>query len=347
VTGFVARGAGRSETGRVREVNEDRLMLLDDAGRGAALYSVADGLGGHVGGSIASELAVSTLATEVPALLAQGSPPREALAAALRRANAIIRARAATLDLAGMATTCTALLVAGGEGIVAHVGDTRAYLLRGREMHQLTTDHSLVSELVRQGGLAPSRADAHAQRHVLTRALGSDSAEIDLVTEPLRAGDVLVLTSDGLHTAVSAEEIGALVQATPDADEACRALLGLANARGGFDNASVVVVRLTPRWVMRAFRLLAPAVLAALLLGGWGAYRLENTYFLGVRGDRVAVMQGVPARVLGVPLFSVVRVTPISVDQVAPAYRSRLDRGLRARSATEAESMLHDLVSRP
>ncbi|HLJ59327.1 MAG TPA: Stp1/IreP family PP2C-type Ser/Thr phosphatase [bacterium] len=346
--GLVATGTGCSEAGRVREVNEDRILLLDRAGRGAGLYAVADGLGGHAAGNVASALATDVLRAQVPALIASRVPPSQALVRALRQANDEILARADAPERSGMATTCTALVVSEQEGVIAHVGDSRAHLIRGREVRQLTTDHSLVQELVRRGDLAPDDVGAHSQRHVLTRALGiGPDAQIDVLSVPLRGGDVLVLTSDGLHDAVPPEEIAAVVRGTPDVEEACRTLVSLANARGGLDNASVVVVRVRPRWAVQLTRAVAPVVLAMFLAAGVAVYHLEHSYFLGVRGDRVAVMRGVPARVLGVPLFSVVRATPVPVAEIAPAYRGTVLQGIPVRTPEDAETLLADLVRRP
>ncbi|HEV2356150.1 MAG TPA: PP2C family serine/threonine-protein phosphatase [bacterium] len=346
--GFAARGAGVSEIGRVRETNQDRILLRDRLVGGTALYAVADGLGGHAAGGEASAVAVESLVREVPALLERGLAPSEALALAVRRANADINAQAASPERAGMATTCTAMLVAGPAAILAHVGDSRAYLLRGAEIRQLTTDHSVVAELVRHGTLSPAAAGGHAQRHVLTRALGTEpDVQVDVLAVPLRARDTLLLASDGLHTAVPTDEMAAVIRTTRDAGEACRVLVGLANARGGTDNASAVIVRVRPRWMDRVARVLAAAALAAFIAGGAGAYRLEHAYFLGVTGGRVAVMRGMPARLLGVPLFSVVRVTPVAVGQIAPAYRPRLLQGIPARDPGDAEALLQDLLHRP
>jgi len=348
VRGLAARGAACSEAGRVREANEDRVLVLDHPGRGAALYAVADGLGGHAAGGIASALCVQVLRARVPALLAARVPPRQALVRALREANDEIRERATAPDLAGMATTCTAVLCVGAEGVVAHVGDSRAYLLRGREMQQLTTDHSLVQQLVRHGGVAPQDAVAHAQRHVLTRALGIEpDVQLDVLSVPLRSGDVFCLTTDGLSGAVPAAEVAAVIRGSQDAEAACERLVGLANTRGGLDNASAVVVRVRSRWAAALARVAAPAAIAAFLAAGVGAYQLEHSYFLGVRDGRVAVMRGVPARVLGVPLFSLVRATPVAVGQVAPAYRASLAQGIPVRSPDDAQSLLDDLVRRP
>jgi len=343
---LVAHAAGRSDRGRVREVNEDRVLLLDAVGHGAALYAVADGLGGHAGGDVASTLAVETLETQVRLLLGQHISPAEALVEAFRRANAAIYAGAQGPDRPGMATTCTAVLLQRGEVIVAHVGDSRAYLLRGPQTRQLTIDHSLAGELARHGELADGDVRNHAQRHVLTRALGTArEVEIDSAPEPLRPGDVLVLTTDGLHNAVPPAEIGRVVRTARDLDEACRVLVGLANARGGVDNASAVLVRVSAGWPGRALRALAPLALAAFVAGGLAAYRLEHAYFLGIRGDHVAVMRGVPGRLLGVPLSGVMKITPVPLTQIPPAYRGWLSRGIPTPSPEAAESMLHGLLS--
>src|ERR1700730_1483889 len=158
-----------------------------------------------------------------------------------------------------MATTCTVVLVHGGAAIVAHVGDSRAYLLRGQETRKLTIDRTLASELARHGELAEVDVRTHAQRHVLTRALGTArDVEIDSSAERLRPGDVLVLATDGVHNAVPPGEIGHVVRTARDLDEVCGALVGLANARGGVDNASAIVVRVSARWPARALRILAP-----------------------------------------------------------------------------------------
>ena len=344
----VAQAAARSDAGRVREENEDRVLLLDDVSARASLYAIADGLGGHVGGGVASRLAVDTLGPEVRSSLQQGVAPREALVGSFRRANAAIRNGARDTGRAGMATTCTAVLLHRGVALLAHVGDSRAYLLRGQTTTQLTNDHSLVGELARHGALTQGEVEHHAQRHVLTRALGiADEVDIDSAVEPLHAGDVLVLTTDGLHNAVGVDELAGVVREAADLDEACRTLVGLANARGGMDNATVIVIRIVSRWPRRAVRVVGPLVLAAFVAGGVAAYRVEHAYFLGVVGGRVAVMRGVPGQVLGLPLSGVIKVTGIPVTQVAPGQRGRLLRGIPTASPEAAEGLLSGLLARP
>jgi protein phosphatase len=247
-----------------------------------------------------------------------------------------------------MATTCTAALIAGQAAVLAHVGDSRAYLLRGAEVRQLTVDHSVVAEMVRHGTLSAAAAGGHAQRHVLTRALGTASdVQIDVLAVPLRPRDTLLLASDGVHSAMTPEEMADIVRATRDAGEACRMLVGLANARGGTDNVSVVLVRVRPKWLDRIGRAFTAAALAAFIAAGVGTYRLEHAYFLGVSGDRVAVMRGMPARILGMPLFTVVQMTDVTIGQIAPAYRLQLLQGIPARDPADAQALLEDLVHRP
>jgi protein phosphatase len=348
MSGFVAQGTAVSDAGRVRGTNEDRVLLLDRAGPGASLYAVADGLGGHPQGYVASDLAVATLREEVPGLLAEGLPPREALARAFQRAHRAIRSRSRGQGPLAMATTCTAVLVAGREAVIGHVGDTRAYVIRGGKIRQLTTDHSLVAELQKRGAVDPSDARTHAQRHVLTRALGiGDEAPCDLLAVPLRSGDRLLLVSDGIHAAVGPGEVLTALRRARDDEEACRLLVGLANARGGLDNASAVLVRVRPRWQDTAARVAAPVAVALFLAAGGLTYRLEHSYFLGVSRGRVAVLRGIPARPLGVPLYAVVRSTSLSPDDIPPAYRGRVLQGIPAESPEDALTRLRGLLSRP
>lgn len=344
----IAQAAARTDPGRVRESNEDRALLLDDVSDQTSLYAIADGLGGHPGGDVASRVAVDTLGSQVRSFLQRGVSPREALVWAFRQANTAIRDGVRDGGRAGMATTCTAVLLHRGVALVAHVGDSRAYLLRGENATQLTQDHSLAGELARQGALAQGEVEGHPQRHVLTRALGIDAeVDVDSAMEPLHPGDLLVLTTDGLHNAVSAEELARVVRTAPSLEEACQALVGLANARGGMDNATVIVIRIASAWPRRAVRVVAPLVLAAFVAAGIAAYRLEHAYFLGVVGDRVAVMRGIPGRLLGVPLSGVIKVTEIPVTQVAPDHRGRLLRGIPTASPEAAEGLLPGLLARP
>jgi serine/threonine protein phosphatase PrpC len=227
--------AGATDRGRVRPTNEDAFAVAPP------LYVVADGMGGHRGGEVAARLAVTTIALRAPELAAADG---DALAASLREANRIILDAAGEDDaLRGMATTCTAALVRGRVARIAHVGDSRAYLSRAGTLTQLTADHSVVAELVREGYLSPEEAAHHPRRNVILRALGHvPDLDVDTVEAVLDAGDRLLLCSDGLTNELDDGEIADVLGADADAQGTAERLVGLANAAGGADNVTVIVI---------------------------------------------------------------------------------------------------------
>jgi len=243
----------RTDKGCVREINEDsgRFVRPSDPAllkRKGALLVVADGMGGHSAGEVASQMAVelvSRLYYEAPGDDAQG-----ALAAAVEEANRrIYAASQSDENKRGMGTTCTALALRGGAAFAAHVGDSRLYLLRDGGVYQLSEDHSHVMELVRHGLLTKEEARTHEDKNVILRALGTTPDVEAAVVKPLevRAGDFFLLCSDGLHDLVADAEIGATVAGAEDVHAACEQLIALAKERGGHDNITVGLVRLVPQ----------------------------------------------------------------------------------------------------
>jgi len=235
------RAAARTDVGRRRPGNEDCFAVAPELG----LYLVADGMGGHSGGRLASQLAAQAAVTALRALEGATATLTDKLRYAVAAANREIFATAQKkTELAGMGTTLVALL-AGGERIaLAHVGDSRAYLVRSGRIRQLTDDHSLVAELVRRREISPRAAREHPHRHVLTRALGvRRQGEADLAERTPAPGDVFVLCSDGLTTHVGDDEITKVVCDETDLEAVCDRLIELANSRGGEDNITVVLVR--------------------------------------------------------------------------------------------------------
>jgi PPM family protein phosphatase len=226
-----------TDVGQVRSGNEDSYLC------GRTVFAVADGLGGHQGGEVASAAAVEPLAALDGREFAEPGEAAQALAAAIREANSAILDRASgDPGLWGMGTTVTAAAVAGDRYLqLVHVGDSRAYLLRDGTLDQLTTDHTVVGELVRRGRLTPEQAAVHPERSILTRAVGLDPRVLVDTPDPLelRPGDQVLLCSDGLTEAVPDSRIAELLAAGGDA---CRALIDAANAAGGPDNISVVLV---------------------------------------------------------------------------------------------------------
>jgi len=214
------------------------------------LFLVADGMGAHAAGELASKLAAGVVPLTYHKLLDRSAP--EALRAAIQDANSQIHSRGqASEDFKGMGTTVDALVILPQGALVAHVGDSRAYRLRGSKLEQLTFDHSLAWELQRAGRGAPGQGAPNVPKNIITRSLGpKPSVEIDLEGPlPIQVGDTFLLCSDGLSGQVSDEELGTILQCLPPA-EAIRVLVDLANLRGGPDNITVIIARVTGPQVM-------------------------------------------------------------------------------------------------
>jgi serine/threonine protein phosphatase PrpC len=226
----LGRTAALTDTGRKRRHNED-VYVVDPP-----IFAIADGMGGANAGEVAAALAAD-------ALRGEGGSGEDAVVDLIQEANRRVYQRA-TEDAAasGMGTTMTVALLENGRVRIGHVGDSRAYLLRGGELSQLTDDHSLVGELVRSGRLTPEDAESHPQRSVITRALGTDpDVDVDTVTVETRAGDLFLLCSDGLYSMVGNDRIQELVERNRgDLDAAAKALVAAANKGGGDDNITVV-----------------------------------------------------------------------------------------------------------
>jgi PPM family protein phosphatase len=242
--------ANLTDLGIRREQNEDYLLYIEPesdeefAAKGRLLL-VADGMGGHNGGEVASGIAAAALREAF--LNANGEEPRTILVKGFSQAQQEILARGTeTGKLNGMGTTCTAVILRNGELSFGHIGDSRLYLLRGGVLTQLTEDHTLVHRLVKYGALSKDEAANHNQRNVLTSALGMQSetvaADFSDKPLPLKPKDTLIISSDGLHGLIQNHEIEGIVGGNSP-DEACRALVNLAIERGGPDNITVQILR--------------------------------------------------------------------------------------------------------
>jgi PPM family protein phosphatase len=244
-----------SHPGLRREENEDAYSVRDDIG----FYMVADGMGGHAAGEIASKIAVETISSFVndtkdadvnrtwpfpydTALTLDGNRLKSAFRLANRKLATAMDANEA---LRGMATTAAAVLFGNGAPVVAHVGDSRIYLWREGALKQITQDHSWVSEQVRAGVLSETDARRHPWRNVVTRALaGGDDPDVDVAEIEIRPRDRVVLCSDGLHGVVSPDRFTAILAGEPPLDAACRTLVDAANEAGGPDNITVAILQI-------------------------------------------------------------------------------------------------------
>ena len=361
----IVDSAGVSQTGNVRRSNEDAYLMR------SPLFMVADGMGGAQAGEIASRMCAQAFA-EVDLIR---TSPAEALRDTIRTANGRILERSRSdPEAAGMGTTVTAALM-DDEGTItfAHVGDSRAYLLRDASLQRLSDDHSLVGELVRKGELSEIEAEHHPQRSVITRALGTDdSVEVDTFPVPAKDGDVILLCSDGLNTMVPEATIADILASAEPAATIARDLVRAALQGGGEDNVTAIVFRVgevaepEPEPSSReAAPILPPALddedddgrgprlrtVVAVIGAGMLALALAAATLVGLRGShfigadtgtgRVAVYQGVPFDLpFGVHLYHVVYESTVSYASLSARQRQTLfDHTLRSESG--ALSKLH------
>ena len=234
----------QTSQGRVRTSNEDSFVVNPETG----LFLVADGMGGHAAGEIASQLAASTVNEWVTAHDDAMEKPADMLRQAALAANSrVFEAQRRDQALAGMGSTLTTLLVRDGNVFIAHVGDSRAYRLRENRLEQMTRDHSLVWHLYENGVLRKSDLATHPQKNLITRSIGSHAeVEIDVEAGEGCAGDVYLLCSDGLTDGVSDERIRESLSAAHSPQEMANLLVDAANLAGGSDNITVIVVLLKP-----------------------------------------------------------------------------------------------------
>jgi protein phosphatase len=242
--------ANMSDVGCVRSVNEDYFAYIEpedqqEFDRRGRLLMIADGMGGHQGGQVASGLAVDAVRDRF--LQAESDDACAVLIESFQEAHRVIlEASHDSRDLSGMGTTCCAAILKHGQLVYGSIGDSRLYLIRDGNVQPLTKDHTLVNALIKEGVLSAEEARTHEQRNVLTAALGSESSpiagEFAGAPIPLRPGDTLLMCSDGLHGQVTDQEMGSAVDSQPLSD-ACRGLVELAKQRGGPDNITLQLLR--------------------------------------------------------------------------------------------------------
>ncbi|MHB1406087.1 MAG: Stp1/IreP family PP2C-type Ser/Thr phosphatase [Desulfitobacteriaceae bacterium] len=224
-----------SETGYVRKNNEDAYLALSEYG----LYAVADGMGGHLAGEVAARTALKELERMAPELAGLGEEEAEPwIKSALIRANEVVYESSSRLpETEGMGTTLTVLFVRDSFAVIAHVGDSRAYLWRSEELKRLTDDHSLVGELVRLGQISAEEAEKHPRRHVLIRAIGAaEDIQVDCLSLETKPNDVFLLCTDGFSSVLAEEEIGQEFVEESSWEEHLENLRQLVLERGAPDN---------------------------------------------------------------------------------------------------------------
>jgi len=372
----IVDSAGVTQTGNVRRSNEDSYLMR------SPLFMVADGMGGAQAGEIASRMCAEAFAQAD--LI--GPAPTDVLRSTIRLANSRILERSRSdPDAAGMGTTVTAAFMdESGTIAFAHVGDSRAYLLRDGSLQRLSDDHSLVGELVRKGELSETDAEHHPQRSVITRALGTDeSVEVDTFEVRAQDGDVFLLCSDGLNTMVPEPKIGDILAGDGAAATLARDLVRAALAGGGEDNVTAIVFRIGETTAQAEAeaeaaaaadgrtQILPPGLgdnehdgggprartIVALLGAGVLAVALAVAAVVGVREShfigadtstgRVAVYQGVPVDLpFGVHLYHVVYESTVSYATLTPRQRKTLfDHTLRSDSGAMSTLRPYEVAS--
>lgn len=343
---FISWGV-RSDVGLVRGHNEDSFLLR------APLFAVSDGMGGHAAGEVASSIAVETIGEQAPTVADD-----MLLGAAVEAANhAIIEAAENGKGSPGMGCTASAVLIEGNRMAVAHVGDSRVYLLRNGSLVRVTHDHSYVEELVDAGQITADEARTHPSRSVVTRALGSDpDMYADHFTLEVQDGDRIILCSDGLSGMITDNEIEALAVSSALPQAAADNLVSEALVAGGADNITVVVVDILNDGVISANRrrILRKALVITAFIIGLVALSvvaffmfIRGEYYLGNNDGSVAIYQGVPGDVFGLSLSELLETTSVDVADLPKTVQDQLGNGISFASeelAREAVESYRDQI---
>ena len=330
----------RSDVGCVRPHNEDSYLVQ------SPLFCVCDGMGGHAAGEVASSIAVETIAKTAPQ-----SADAARLAAAVEAANAaVIEAALNGLGKPGMGCTATCAYIENDTLAIAHVGDSRAYLLHEGTLIRVTRDHSYVEELVDAGEITADEARVHPNRSVITRALGSDPAMYaDHFTLHIEEGDRLILCSDGLSSMIPDSDIENIATQSSTAQICVDNLVDAALAAGGHDNVTVVVVDLVDDGVVREAKrvrrrnVTIASVLAlvfVLVAGIWAYTGVTGSYYLGTYHGNVAVWRGLPGKTLGFKLHWLESETSIKLSDLPEDTQNRLKAGIPQTSVDDAQDTI-------
>ena len=337
---FISWGA-RSDVGLVRGHNEDSFLVR------APVFAVCDGMGGHAAGEVASAIAVETIADEAPTTCDD-----VLLGAAIESANmAVIRGAEEGVGKPGMGCTASCCFIDKGRMAVAHVGDSRIYLLRHGTLVRVTHDHSYVEELVDSGQITPDEARLHPSRSIITRALGSDpDMYADHFTLEVNNGDRVILCSDGLSSMIPDSEIEAVAVSSATPQQAADNLVASALTAGGLDNVSVVVVdvvddgsaevnrkKLLKRVSAVVAALVAVAVVTVLAITVF----IRGEWYLGDNNGTVAIYQGVNGSFMGVSLNTLVETSAVAVSDLPASVQDQLASGIRVQGEEAGRETLN------
>lgn len=328
----------RTDIGLVRSHNEDSFLVQ------APVFAVCDGMGGHAAGEVASSIAVQTIAENAPL-----HADDVLLGAAVEAANTkVIEGARTGKGKPGMGCTASCVLIENNKVAIAHVGDSRIYLLHAGALVRLTHDHSYVEELVDAGEITADEARVHPSRSIITRALGNDpDMYADHFTLEVTAGDRIIVCSDGLSSMVEDSEIEDIAVSSVDPQTAADNLVSAALEAGGHDNVTVVVVDVLDdgsQEVRRAYRrrwirgsIIAVVVLLAIVAAAVGLY-VSNSWYLGDNNGTVGIYSGVPFEFLGIKMSHLVDTSSVQLEDLPATVQQSLKDGLPVDSEQTAQS---------
>lgn len=334
---YISWGA-RSDVGLVREHNEDSFLLR------TPLFAICDGMGGHAAGEVASSIAVNVIADKAPS-----TADDVRLGAAIEAANQeIIDAPAKGIGKPGMGSTASAILIEGNRMAVAHVGDSRIYLLHHGTLVRITHDHSYVEELVDSGQITADEARTHPSRSVVTRALGSDpDMYADHFSLEISDGDRIILCSDGLSGMVPDDEIESIAVSNVTPQKAADNLVSAALTYGGSDNVTVIVVDVLDDGIADKTRRHFTHGMIATFIAFIGLFAatiavfflfISSEWYLGVNGSTVGVYRGIPTSIAGINMSTLVETTSIEIKDLPDAVQDSLAEGIRVKNESEAQN---------
>ncbi len=338
---FLSWGS-RSDVGLVRAHNEDSFLMR------APVFAVCDGMGGHAAGEVASAIAVDTIGR-----LAPGVADDVLLGAAVESANtAVIEGAQKGIGKPGMGCTASCVLIEKNKMAVAHVGDSRVYLLRHGTLVRVTHDHSYVEELVDSGQITADEARVHPSRSIITRALGSDpDMYADHFSLDVYRGDRIIVCSDGLSSMIPDSQIEAVAVSAATPQQAADNLTAAALTAGGADNVTVLVIDVIDDGIASANRkrlakhagvvmgILAGVVVLAV---AFGIFFVRGEYYLAPNGDTVGIYQGIRGDFLGISMSSLVEETAVRVSDLPDAVQNQLAGGIRVASEDAARETVDD-----
>jgi len=242
------RFAVKTDKGMVRDIYEDSYRIITGYSGIPDTFIVADGMGGHNSGEVASKMAVDFVSNEIlktPGMFSNKDDILRCISDLMQKANSVVyESSLQNIENFGMGTTLIIAVACEDKLYIGHIGDSRVYLIRGDEMHKITTDHSYIEELIKTGSLTREEAQNHPKKHVITRALGcSEEIIVDTYLSDIKDGDAFIICTDGLTNMLEEEEIKRIVKNIDDIDAVCEELVRKTNENGGMDNVTVIVIR--------------------------------------------------------------------------------------------------------